>query len=1135
MDAATRGGEIGQVNLRGVLPAGTSLRGYELKSILGQGAFGITYRARDLTLDRDVAIKEYLPTSLALREGRTTVLPRSPDHAEQFAWGRQRFMEEARTLGRLDRATAIVRVFDFLEDNGTAYMVMALIEGETLNKKLMREQKLHPEAVERIVFPLLDGLEAVHAIGFLHRDIKPANIMVDAHGRPTLIDFGASRQAMAERSTTLTAIFTPGYAAAEQFTSTKPGPWTDIYGLSATLYHAITGKIPPSAIERVLQDEYRPLADLMPAGFAPELLAGIDAGMAVRADNRPQSIAEWRHLLRPNSFDATRVARRPGPIARAARRSSKARLTLKGPALWGAAAAAFLVLLGGSYLSFVAERPGSVATLTAEQLEQALTERRKADALLAEKRRVEEEAQRKADADAEAKRQADAELAQAREARRKAEAELAQVKADIEARRQAQPAPRDQAEAAIRQTIDEDTERKAEEEAAARAKAEEEAQRKAAAEAEAKHQAEEELARAQAERERAEEEARAKAEAEAATRAAAEQARLKAEADTAKRKGDEEARLKAEADLAKRKAEEEARIKAEAIAKEKAETEAAQKKTAEAAEAGSRLEPRDRERLQVALTSLGFDTRGNDGLFGPRTRRMISDWQKARTLPTTGYLDPAQQQALLKEAATAVSKFDEERKKAEDEKRLAEEKARAIAALAPRVGSASTSADGQWRGSYTCRGGARLVNIILDLRLKDGTGVWRPAAAGPSNDQTEAIRVSVDGGNASVTWIRSNPSIITHGPVIGQLEGDAIRVTGPWGTGTCTLALTRVPETAEAARSTYLYDGTYTGPIGNLAGGTGWVKLQVVNGRGSGNIAHTGACTTSFTISISSTGDITGDVAPCTGHAPFAIKGHAEGRSLVLTGGVSGYNFGARTTLLLSQGQAAAASSGAGLPTNAFDGTYTGTLNFGTDARWLETVKLEVVNGRGSGTITRPMNCTTTFSIAISPTGTITGDMTSCSGGRPIAVTGFAEGRQLVLKGGTAGTTRFGDGTVLTKGVAAAAPSRSPFDGTYAGNHDIGGISGSVARLHAKVELTDGRGTLVLDTPGCNSSLFPVAVSPTGEVNGTGNFNCVLGGAGNLAGALTISGQFEGELILLRGVSQRGGVFRVRMTRQSGR
>ena len=253
-DAAPASAEGKTGDLRGVLPAGTRLRGYELKSILGQGAFGITYRARDLTLNRDVAIKEYLPTTLALREGRTTVLPRSPDHAEQFAWGRERFLEEARTLARLDRTPGIVRVHDFLEANGTAYMVMGLVEGETLNKRLMREQRLTPEGVDRLLFPLLDGLEEVHAIGFLHRDIKPANVMVDGRGRPTLIDFGAARAAMAGRSTTMTAIFTPGYAAAEQYTSAELGPWTDIYGLSATLYHAVTGKIPPSAIERIMKD-----------------------------------------------------------------------------------------------------------------------------------------------------------------------------------------------------------------------------------------------------------------------------------------------------------------------------------------------------------------------------------------------------------------------------------------------------------------------------------------------------------------------------------------------------------------------------------------------------------------------------------------------------------------------------------------------------------------------------------------------------------------------------------------------------------------------------------------------------------------------------------------------------------------
>ena len=119
---------------------------------------------------------------------------------------------------------------------------------------------------------MLDGLEQVHDVGFLHRGIKPANIILDATGNPTLIDFGAARAALAGRTTAMTTIFTPGYAAGEQFTSAKQGPWTDIYGLSATLYHAITGRPPPSAFDRMLEDRYEPLATLAPVGYAPGVL-----------------------------------------------------------------------------------------------------------------------------------------------------------------------------------------------------------------------------------------------------------------------------------------------------------------------------------------------------------------------------------------------------------------------------------------------------------------------------------------------------------------------------------------------------------------------------------------------------------------------------------------------------------------------------------------------------------------------------------------------------------------------------------------------------------------------------------------------------------------------------------------------
>src|SRR5512138_1294596 len=303
--------------MRGTLPAGTRLRNYELVSVLGHGGFGITYYAKDTTLGREVAVKEYLPTTLALRENGTTVVPRSTQFAKDFIWGRERFLEEARILATLEGAPAVVRVYDFLEANGTAYMIMGLARGDTLEQRLKRDGKLSPAITQRMLDRLLDGLDAVHKTGFLHRDVKPANVILDANNNPTLIDFGASRSSMADRTAAMTAIFTPRYAAAEQLTSDKQGPWTDIYGLSATLYHAITGKAPPSSLERALNDTYQPLAGLSPEGYAPAILRGIDAGMGVRAKDRPQAIAAWRPILSGSDAqagDATvfeRPVRRP--------------------------------------------------------------------------------------------------------------------------------------------------------------------------------------------------------------------------------------------------------------------------------------------------------------------------------------------------------------------------------------------------------------------------------------------------------------------------------------------------------------------------------------------------------------------------------------------------------------------------------------------------------------------------------------------------------------------------------------------------------------------------------------------------------------------------------------------------------
>ena len=155
---------------------------YRIVSVLGQGGFGITYRALDSELGREVAIKEYLPAALAVRQDGTTVVPRSTGAAEDFAWGRDRFVAEGRTLAALHRVPGIVLVHDFLETNGTAYLVMELLGGQTLQERVATGGPLDAASLEQLLRPLLDGLEQVHAAGFLHRDIKPANILLDDRG-----------------------------------------------------------------------------------------------------------------------------------------------------------------------------------------------------------------------------------------------------------------------------------------------------------------------------------------------------------------------------------------------------------------------------------------------------------------------------------------------------------------------------------------------------------------------------------------------------------------------------------------------------------------------------------------------------------------------------------------------------------------------------------------------------------------------------------------------------------------------------------------------------------------------------------------------------------------------------------------
>ena len=741
--------------LRGTLPAGTRLRNYELMSVLGHGGFGITYYARDTTLGREVAVKEYLPTSLALRENGTTVVPRSTQLAEDFIWGRERFLEEARILATLEGVPSIVRVYDYLEANGTAYMVMGLARGETLDQRLKRDKQLPPAVIERILERLLGGLEEVHKAGFLHRDVKPANIILDAKDNPTLIDFGASRAAMADRTAAMTAIFTPRYAAAEQLTSDKQGPWTDIYSVSATLYHSITGHAPPSSLERALNDTYEPLAGLSLAGFSAGTLPGLDAGLALRAKDRPQSIAVWRDVLsatEASDGDATVVKRvKPGTLPKSpvpapktpepapeaiappsppsARSEPSRMLAIAGKnrlKLLGGVMVAILVLAVGGYLLFATKSAPSPAPFG----DQKADGRDAASKAQAERQRTEQAARQKADAEAQQKAAAEAQQKAAAEAQRKAAAE-AQQKAAAEAQRKAAAEAEQKAAAEAQRKNAAEAEQKAAAEAAAKkaaeAKAAGEAQQKAAAEAQQKAAAEAQQKAAEAQQKAAAEaaaqkaaearaaaEAQQKATAEAQQKAAAEaqqkaaaEAQQKAAAE-AQQKAAAEAQQKAAAEAAAQKAAEakaaaEAQQKAAAEAQQKAAADAAAQKAAEAAEAALHLSTVDRQRIQVALTSLGFDTHGADGVFGPRSREMITDWQRARSQPTTGFLIAAQQQALLSEAAPALSKYDDDQKKAEEARRKEEAAARARAAASPAPAPSPPSSPRSSGGGVSCQ------------------------------------------------------------------------------------------------------------------------------------------------------------------------------------------------------------------------------------------------------------------------------------------------------------------------------------------------------------------------------------------------------------------------------------------------
>lgn len=310
------------------LPPKTILAGkYLAGKVIGEGGFGITYIGLDLNLNLKVAIKEYYPTGFVTRETTTTntITPYVGEQGEFFDKGRTKFIDEARNLAKFRFMPGIVSVSDFFNENGTAYIVMEYIDGQTFKAYLAKMGGKIPAAqVFDMMKPVIESLGEVHKKGIIHRDISPDNIMITKDGYIKLLDFGAARDFSESGNKSLSVLLKPGYAPEEQYRSKgKQGPWTDIYALCATMYRAITGASPDESIERMSEDLVKPPSQL---GIAidPKQEAALMKGMSVLQKNRFQNIIELKQALYDKGASIAALVRpvekpiqkvQPSPIA----------------------------------------------------------------------------------------------------------------------------------------------------------------------------------------------------------------------------------------------------------------------------------------------------------------------------------------------------------------------------------------------------------------------------------------------------------------------------------------------------------------------------------------------------------------------------------------------------------------------------------------------------------------------------------------------------------------------------------------------------------------------------------------------------------------------------------------------------
>lgn len=292
---------------------GTSLRDrYIVGTVIGEGGFGITYVGYDKLFNRKVAIKEFYMTGYVSRTNTYSMqlVTTSGDKEEIFKSNLEKFLKEGQILAKYNDISSIVSILDYFKENDTAYIVMEYVEGNTLKQYCRKNGPMSFEKVKEIFLPLIDALSIVHKDNIIHRDISPDNIIISEDNKIRLLDFGAAREFEADNTKSMSIILRPGYAPEEQYRKKgKQGPWTDVYSVCATIYFCMTGNAPDNSIERMVDDELKPLCEL--ASKCPKEFSNvIMKGLSVFKDGRYQSMAELKAALVNEVSDLHRYNRK---------------------------------------------------------------------------------------------------------------------------------------------------------------------------------------------------------------------------------------------------------------------------------------------------------------------------------------------------------------------------------------------------------------------------------------------------------------------------------------------------------------------------------------------------------------------------------------------------------------------------------------------------------------------------------------------------------------------------------------------------------------------------------------------------------------------------------------------------------